>query len=117
MRIILDHNTPHNLRHQLPGHEVHTAAYRGWSELENGELLRAAAAAGYDLIITCDQGIRQRDDLHQYDITVLTVMNGLWPVIRNHLPALRLAVSSAQRGRDNLVRIDPAGPPGGAGQA
>ena len=57
MKILLDHNTPHQLRGLLSDHEVHTAAYLGWSEFENGELLEAAASHGYDVLITCDQGI------------------------------------------------------------
>ena len=54
MKILLDHNTPHQLRRVLSDHEVHTAAYLGWSELENGDLLEAAASHGYDVMITCD---------------------------------------------------------------
>ena len=63
MKILLDHNAPHQLRRVLPKHEVHTAAYRGWSELGNGELLEAAASDGYDLVNTCDQGISNEQNL------------------------------------------------------
>ena len=43
MKILLDHNAPQGLRNALADHEVHTASYRGWSRLENGDLLEAAA--------------------------------------------------------------------------
>jgi predicted nuclease of predicted toxin-antitoxin system len=57
MRILLDHNTPAPLRYALPGHQVETAYEQGWAELTNGELLSAAEAAGFDLLITTDKGI------------------------------------------------------------
>ena len=31
MKILLDHSTRHQLRRVLSEHEVHTAAYLGWS--------------------------------------------------------------------------------------
>ena len=80
MKILLDHNTPRQLRSFLSEHEVHTAAYMGWSELENGDLLEAAASHGYDLMVTCDQG----QDLSQYAVTS-------WTVIRENVPGNRSA--------------------------
>jgi len=40
MRLLLDENLPHQLRLELPGHDVFTAAYMGLGGVENGELLR-----------------------------------------------------------------------------
>jgi hypothetical protein len=48
VRLLLDENLPHQMRLELPEHEVSTAAYMGWAGIENGELLRRAAAAGFD---------------------------------------------------------------------
>ncbi len=31
MKLLLDENLPHQLRHEVPGHEVFTVAYMGWS--------------------------------------------------------------------------------------
>ena len=39
MKLLLDENLPHKLRHEIAGHEVVTAGYMGWSGIENGELL------------------------------------------------------------------------------
>jgi hypothetical protein len=55
MRILLDHSVPRPLKNNLPGHDAHTAAERGWQELHNGELLDRAEADGYELLITADQ--------------------------------------------------------------
>ena len=50
MRILLDNCLPIRLRHHFPSHEVETALYRGWAALENGELIRAAVDAGFDVV-------------------------------------------------------------------
>jgi hypothetical protein len=52
----LDEDLPHKLRPHLPG-EVFTVAFMGWGGLKNGELLKAAEEAGFDVIVTGDQGM------------------------------------------------------------
>ena len=37
---------------------VQTTAKRGWDTLENGELLNAAEAEGFDVLVTPDKNIR-----------------------------------------------------------
>jgi len=54
MKVLLDENLPHPLRHELPGHECFTVAYMGWGGIENGELLALAAALGFDALLTKD---------------------------------------------------------------
>jgi len=49
VRVLLDVCTPVQVRQALPGHDVHTAVMNGRGELENGDLLREAEAAGFDL--------------------------------------------------------------------
>jgi alkanesulfonate monooxygenase SsuD/methylene tetrahydromethanopterin reductase-like flavin-dependent oxidoreductase (luciferase family) len=55
VRILFDQGTPVPLRDFLAGHEVSTAHERGWSDLANGDLLRAAEQAGFDAMITTDR--------------------------------------------------------------
>jgi hypothetical protein len=50
MLILFDQGTP--LRPFLKGHTVKTAAQQGWSTLSNGDLLRAAEAEGFDVLLT-----------------------------------------------------------------
>ena len=103
MKILLDHNVPHQLRRLLPEHEVHTAAYLDWSELENGELLEAAASNSYNLVITCDQGISNEQNLTRYDVTLITIMSGDWTVIRENIDIIRRSLETATRGEPNQV--------------
>jgi len=57
MKLLLDENLPHELRRLLPGHEVFTTSYMGWSGLRSGELLHNAATSGLDALVTLDSGI------------------------------------------------------------
>jgi predicted nuclease of predicted toxin-antitoxin system len=59
MRLLLDECLPVLLRHELPGHEVRTVRYMGWTGIENGELLALAADAGFDAFVTVDKKIGQ----------------------------------------------------------
>ncbi len=45
MKVLLDENLPHDLRHFLPGHEVFTVAYRGWAGLGLARGIAGAAIA------------------------------------------------------------------------
>jgi hypothetical protein len=47
----------------LDYHDVSTAFELGWSTLENGDLLDAAEADGFEVLITTDQNIRYQQDL------------------------------------------------------
>ncbi len=63
MRILFDQGTPAPLRRALPLHNVETSFERGWSTLVNGELLSAAEAAGFDVLVTTDMNLRYQQDL------------------------------------------------------
>ena len=54
MRILFDQGTPLGIHEFLAEHQVETAFERGWSALQNGELLRAAEHAGFDVLLTTD---------------------------------------------------------------
>jgi len=50
MLVLFDNGTPRTLaRYLIDHHAVTEARARGWDELENGELLNAAEAAGFDV--------------------------------------------------------------------
>ena len=79
----------------------------GLEQLENGDLLEAAASHGYDLFITCDQGMRYEQNLGRYDVTVLTIMRGDWNLIRQNIDLVREAMRTAVRGEANPVHLRP----------
>ena len=53
MRILFDRNVPVKVRGFLSRHEVRDMTEMDWSpQLKNGELLNAAEAAGFDVLLT-----------------------------------------------------------------
>jgi hypothetical protein len=58
MLILFDNGTPRSLASFLMNHQVTEARERGWDKLDNGELLDAAEAAGFQVLLTTDRNVR-----------------------------------------------------------
>jgi hypothetical protein len=64
LRILFDKNVPVGVRRFLSGHDVRTFVEMDWHpQLDNGELLKAGEAAGFDVMVTSDQNIRCQQNL------------------------------------------------------
>lgn len=74
MKLLLDENLPHQMRLELPGHDVFTAAYMKWGGIENGELLQVAADAGFDAILTNDRGLEYEQNLAALPVAVVVLL-------------------------------------------
>src|SRR4051812_27781565 len=61
------------LRRHLAGHEVVTTAAMGWQLLSNGALLRAAADAGFDALITGDKNVEYEQNLRTLPLPLLVI--------------------------------------------
>ncbi len=73
MRILIDECVDERLRNSLPGHDCHTARYAGLAGLKNGDLLVAAEAAGFDVLLTVDQGIAYEQNLKSRKIAIIVL--------------------------------------------
>ena len=71
MRILLDECVNQRLRNYLPGHECQSARYADLGGLKNGELLAAAEAAGFDVLLTVDRGFQYEQNLMGRKIAVI----------------------------------------------
>lgn len=71
MKILLDECLPLDFRHSFP--DAHTAQWAGLKGKKNGELLRAAEAAGYDVLLTVDQGLPRDHDLTGRKLSVILI--------------------------------------------
>lgn len=74
MKILLDHCVPKRLGLALAGHHVATAAERGWHTLRNGKLLVAAAADGFDVLLTVDRNLNHQQNLAALPVTVVVLI-------------------------------------------
>lgn len=80
MRILFDQGTPVPLRKFLPGHVVKTAYQQGWSTLLNGDLLRVAEEAGFDLLLTVDKNLAYQQNLAGRKIGIVALSRNRWSV-------------------------------------
>ena len=81
MLILFDHGTPAPLIPFLKGHTVTKALERGWDRISNGELLGAAEAAGFDLLLTTDKRIRYQQNLTGRKIAIVVLGNSRWQMV------------------------------------
>ena len=59
MRVLFDQGTPEPLIPFLQGHTITKAKDAGWDRLVNGELLKAAETAGFEVLVTTDRPLEQ----------------------------------------------------------
>ena len=90
MRILLDHCMTHRLRPHLAGHDAFTARYMGWDLLFNGKLLRAAADAGFDAVLTIDKSMQGQQNPVAVPLPVIVVdaANNSLPAVLPYVPAV-----------------------------
>jgi predicted nuclease of predicted toxin-antitoxin system len=73
MRLLLDECVDEALRHHFASHECQTARYAGLAGLSNGALLAAADQAGFDALITVDQGMPSQQSLRGRSISLVVI--------------------------------------------
>jgi hypothetical protein len=105
MRILFDHGTPSGIAASLSPHQLTEARERGWDRISNGELLKLAEGAGYDLLLTTDKRIRYQQNLTDRKITILILGNSTWRIVRLHLDRIALVVNEAAPGSYDEVEI------------
>jgi predicted nuclease of predicted toxin-antitoxin system len=96
MRVLFDQGTPVPLRSAFSHHIVETAYERGWQMLTNGELLEEAEAAGFEVLVTTDQNLRQQQNLAGRKIAILVLKTTSWRRIQQRAEMVA-AVTEALR--------------------
>jgi hypothetical protein len=89
----------------LQGHTVIETREQGWDTLRNGELLTAAEALGFDMLITTDKNIRYQQNLTGRRIAIVVLGNGRWRLIRPFLAHIVAAVNAVTPGSYTEVNI------------
>jgi hypothetical protein len=105
LRILFDKNVPAGVRSFLSAHEVHTFADMNWpDQLENGELLKAAEVAGFDVLVTSDQNIQYQQNLKARNLALVVLGSNIWPVVQRHGATIAASVEAARHARICLYR-------------
>src|SRR5262249_12805371 len=95
MRILLDEQLPRRLARHIRGHHVRTVQQQSWSGLRNGELLRRAAASGFEVFVTADRNLSFQQNLAEVELGVVVLvarsnrLDDLLPLVPAILTALQ----------------------------
>jgi hypothetical protein len=103
--ILFDNNVPRGLARALAAHTVTEARERGWHLLKNGDLLKAAEDAAFDVFITSDKSIRYQQNLTNRKLAIVVLSQGRWRLVRQRLGAIATAVDAATPGSYTEVEI------------
>jgi hypothetical protein len=105
MRVLFDQGTPVPIRRALGKHFVRTAREQGWSTLLNGDLLRAAEKAGFDVLLTTDTSIPYQQNLEDQKVAIVILSRNKWNLVRSRLQQIVDAVDTAKPGSCTVVQI------------
>jgi predicted nuclease of predicted toxin-antitoxin system len=105
MRVLLDEQLPRHLAREIGGHDVSTVQQRGWAGLKNGELLRAAAAEGFEILVTADRNLQFQQNLSRtvLGIVLLVAPSNALEDLLPLVPGLRAAISKSRPGQ--ILRV------------
>jgi hypothetical protein len=105
MLVLFDQGTPVGIRDSLPHHTVQTAREQGWSTLLNGELLRVAEEAGFEVLLTTDKNLVYQQNLRNRKIAIVVLEKSRWSLIQPMLDRISDAVSNAKPGSYTVIEI------------
>lgn len=105
MKILFDQGTPVLLKNALANHDVKTVFEMGWSDMENGALLRVAEDT-FSVFITTDQQLRHQQNLAGRKLAILVLGTTSWPRIREQLPKVTEAVEEITAGAYREISFD-----------
>jgi hypothetical protein len=106
MLVLFDNGTPRTLaRYLIDHHAVTEARARGWAELENGELLNVAEAAGFEVLVTTDKNLTYQQNLAVRKIAIVVLGQGRWSLLKRHVAQIVTIVNAAAPGSYAEVEI------------
>lgn len=106
MKILLDECLPLDFRHDFHGHEAHSAEWAGFKGKGNGDLLRAAELAGYEVFVTVDRGVPHQQNVASGKISIIVIQTDTNRLedLRPMASQIRKALSGLRPGR--IVFVD-----------
>lgn len=104
MQVLFDQGTPVPLRRYLAPHAVATVFEKGWSTLQNGELLRMAEHEEFEVLVTTDQNLKYQQNLRERRIAIVVLMTTSWPRIERKVTYVITAINSVKPG--DYIEVD-----------
>lgn len=106
MRVLLDEQLPRQVAPLLTGHDVRTVQQQSWAGLKNGQLLDAAEAAGFTVLVTGDRNLQFQQNLatRQLGVVVLCGASNALEDLVPLVPAAMNAIDVVRAGQ--VLRVE-----------
>jgi hypothetical protein len=105
MRVLFDQGTPVPISRFLPAHTVRTTLQEGWDTLTNGNLLRVAEDAGFEVLLTTDNSLAYQQNLKGRKIAIVVLNRNRWRMVQRVIPKIAAAVDTATPGSYTLIDV------------
>jgi len=99
-KVLLDENLPVKLKYRLQDVcDFFTVNDKGWNTLENGELINAMQADGFDFLLTSDKNLQYQQNLEKYSMgfIILNVRDNNYETILPLVPEIK---------KENIIGIE-----------
>ena len=106
-RVLLDHCVPRPFGRLLAGCTVSTAAEMGWAGMKNGELLDAAQAATFDVLITADQNLRYQQNLAARTIAIVELPTNRLRLVVDYASEINSLLATIAPGTYHTIQLNP----------
>jgi hypothetical protein len=78
---------------------------KSYTSANNGELLRAAEDAAFEVFLTTDKNIRYQQNPAERVIAIVVLGNSRWLLVQRHVDRVVAAISAAKPGTYTEVEI------------
>jgi hypothetical protein len=105
MRILFDQGTPVPIAAYLREHTIRTAFEEGWNTLANGDLLRVAEEAGFDILLTADNNLAYQQDLKGRRIAIVVLSGNRWRLVQRVIRKIVAVINNTEPGSYTVIEI------------
>ena len=105
MRVLFDQGTPVEIAAFLTGHSIRTTRQEGWETLANGDLLQAAEDAGFEVLVSTDNGLGYQQNLKGRKIAIVVLSRNRWRMVQRMIRKIAAAVDGAEPGSYVVIEI------------
>lgn len=82
-----------------------TARELGWSTLLNGELLRVAEEAGFEVLVTMDTHLAEQQNLRNRQLAIVVLSRNQWKSVLAKIQNVVAAIEAASPGTFTKLEI------------
>lgn len=106
MRVLIDECLPRQLKGWLAGvHDAVTVQEQGWTNVKNGQLLRQADEAGFEVFITADKKMYYQQNFAGLKISAVVVPSNRKRLVQKSVPALLQSIEHVRPGQKVVMDL------------